>query len=172
MNKSNSNAIIETELKSRIGSIENILEADAIAYSGPIIDSVHNFLKRVIEPLQSKRERLVFLLETEGGYVEEAERIVNTLRHHYATVDFIVTSHAMSAGTVLVMSGDAIHMDYSAVLGPIDPQIQRPGGNALVPALGYLEQYERLIRKSAGGQLTSAELAYLIDKFDPAELYY
>ncbi len=78
----------------------------------------------------------------------------------------------MSAGTVLVMSGDSIYMDYSSALGPIDPQIQRAGGNALVPALGYLEQYDRLIKKSANGTLTSAELAYLIDKFDPAELYY
>ncbi len=41
----------------------------------------------------------------------------------------------------------------------------------MVPALGYLEQYKRLIDKSAAGNLTTAELAYLINKFDPAELY-
>ena len=70
------------------------------------------------------------------------------------------------------MAGDEIYMDYSAVLGPIDPQIASSGGMTLVPALGYLEQYDRLIKKSANGTLTSAELAYLVDKFDPAELYY
>src|SRR5262245_17559663 len=101
-----SNAIIETELKSRLGSIEDILDANVIAYAGPIIDLVPDLLKMAIEPLTPKRERLVFLIETEGGYVEDAERIVNILRHHYTIVDFVVTSHAMSAGTVLVMSGD------------------------------------------------------------------
>jgi hypothetical protein len=75
----------------------------------------------------------------------------------------------MSAGTVLVMSGDAIHMDYASVLGPIDPQVQR--GDQLVPALGHLEQYQRLIDKSGAGTLTTAELVYLVQNFDAAELY-
>jgi hypothetical protein len=60
-------------------------------------------------------------------------------------------------------------MDYFSVLGPIDPQLPKDG--KMVPALGYLEQYKRLIDKSNKGDLTTAELAYLINKFDPAELY-
>jgi hypothetical protein len=75
----------------------------------------------------------------------------------------------MSAGTVLVIAGDAIHMDYASTLGPIDPQVMNKEGR-WVPALGYLEQYERLVRKSVEGTLTTAELAYLIQNFDPAEL--
>ena len=35
---------------------------------------------------------------------------------------------AMSAGTILVMSGDDIYMDYYAVLGPIDPQVRNQNG--------------------------------------------
>jgi hypothetical protein len=76
----------------------------------------------------------------------------------------------MSAGTILVMAGDAIHMDYASVLGPIDPQVMGSGGQ-WVPALGYLAQYERLVEKSRDGTLTAAELAYLIKNFDPAALY-
>jgi len=75
----------------------------------------------------------------------------------------------MSAGTVLVMSGDSIYMDYYSVLGPIDPQSPKDGG--MIPVLGYLEQYKRLVEKSAKGNLTTAELAFLVQKFDPAELY-
>ena len=67
------------------------------------------------------------------------------------------------------MAGDAIHMDYASLLGPIDPQI--PRGNDRVPALGYLEQYNRLIKKSAKGELTTAEIVYLVQRFDPAEFY-
>jgi ClpP class serine protease len=76
----------------------------------------------------------------------------------------------MSAGTVLVMSGDTIHMDYASTLGPIDPQV-RNRAEQWVPALGYLEQYDRLVEKSKAGTLTTAELTYLLQNFDPAELY-
>jgi hypothetical protein len=41
----------------------------------------------------------------------------------------------------------------------------------MIPALGYLVQYERLIRKSKQGKLSTAELTFLIEKFNPAELY-
>lgn len=55
----------------------------------------------------------------------------------------------MSAGTVLVMSGNKIYMNYFSVLGPIDPQIERPGGT-MVPGLGYLIKYDRLIENPKG----------------------
>ncbi len=111
------------------------------------------------------------MLETPGGYIEVTQRIADTLRRHYKHIEFIVPDYAMSAGTILVMSGDVIRMDYFSVLGPIDPQVTRPGSDSYVPALGYLAQYERLIEKSKKGQLTTAEMAFLIEKFDPAELY-
>ena len=60
------------------------------------------------------------MLETIGGFAEVARRISDTFRRHYTVVDFLIPSHAMSAGTILAMSGDAIHMDYYSVLGPID----------------------------------------------------
>jgi membrane-bound ClpP family serine protease len=75
----------------------------------------------------------------------------------------------MSAGTVLTMAGDRIFMDYYSNLGPIDPQIAK--GDGFVPALGYLAKYEELIGKSAKGELTTAEMGYLVERFDPAELY-
>lgn len=166
-----SNRIIESELDARISEIERVTDADFVAYLGPILDGTPTDFKLAIEGNPPRHDRLLLLLETDGGYVEAAERIVNILRYHYKTVDFVITSHAMSAGTVLAMSGDNIYMDYSAVLGPIDPQVGRTGGEGLIPALGYLEQYKRLIERSARGDLTNAELAYLVERFDPAELY-
>ena len=109
------------------------------------------------------------VLQTDGGYVEVVERIVKILRNHYPHVSFIVPNYAFSAGTVLVMSGDVIRMDYYSVLGPIDPQIQLRG--RWIPAIGYLEKYDELIEKSNQGTLSSAELTFLVEKFDPAELF-
>lgn len=50
-------------------------------------------------------------------------------------------------------------MDYSSSLGPIDPQVFN--GKDWVPALGYLDQVEKMIEKSANNQLTEAEFIIL-----------
>ena len=68
------------------------------------------------------------------------------------------------------MSGDAIHMDYYSRLGPIDPQVENQGGR-MVPALGYLEKYQELIKKAQQGRITTAEVQLLIQGFDQAELH-
>ncbi|MBN2316119.1 MAG: hypothetical protein JXM79_19485 [Sedimentisphaerales bacterium] len=109
-------------------------------------------------------------METSGGFIEITQRIATVLRRHYKGVEFYVPDAAMSAGTVLVMSGDAIHMDYYSVLGPIDPQLPKPNGG-YVPALGYLKKYAELMDKANKGTLNTAEMTYLCSKFDPAELY-
>ena len=165
------NELIEAQIIDRLKQIERVTNSDVLAYSGPIADFTPDAFKAVIESLPRHRPKILVWLETQGGLVESAERIANVLRYHYRTVDFVVTTYAMSAGTILAMSGDSITMDYSSTLGPIDPQIRRSGGDRYVPALGYLEQYERLIDKSRLGKLTTAELAYLLQNFDAAELY-
>jgi hypothetical protein len=165
------NTFIEQQLDNYIGDLRTKLNADVISFSGPILSMIDDFLRDAIESIESKNEKLAVILQTSGGSIEVAERIANLFRFHYKYVDFIIPSHAMSAGTVLVMSGDDIYMDYYSILGPIDPQIEKAGTNALIPALGYLTYFERLVEKSREGTLTTAELAYLIQKFDAAELY-
>lgn len=168
----NANSIIEKEIRTRAQEVERLMNANLLTYVGPIDDGAQAFLKDAIETITPKKRSLVVSLETNGGYIEAAERIANIFRHHYRTVDFIVTTFAMSAGTVLVMSGDSIYMDYSATLGRIDPQLSRQGSSGYVPALGYLEQFKRLVEKSATAPgLSPAELAYLLRNFDPGELY-
>lgn len=172
MDPNTSNEVIEETLRSRINDVEKEMGADAIAYRGPIIYSIDDMIRDAVEGLLPKKKRIAVLLETDGGLIEVAERIARVFRHHYEFVEFVVTNSAMSAGTILVMSGDVIWMDYYSVLGPIDPQVQRAGVRGRwVPALGYLEKFSDLIKKSKRGKLSSAELAFLIDKFDPAELF-
>ena len=165
-----SNRIIERQLSDRLEAIEIAAKADVLTYVGPISPPADDQIKDAIEALERRRRSLWVFLETSGGYITVAERIARIFRHHYRVVEFVVSTYAMSAGTVLVMSGDAIHMDYASTLGPIDPQVQNRAGQ-WVPALGYLEQYGRLVEKSANGTLTTAELTYFVQNFDSAELY-
>ncbi|MGD0077377.1 MAG: serine dehydrogenasease [Sedimentisphaerales bacterium] len=179
----NSNEFIEQQLDERICAIEDHFSAggilaDSISFAGPILFGVDNLIRNAVEAKKEKasRNKLVFILTTTGGYSEVVHRIVDTVRHHYKTVDFIIPDYAYSAGTVLVMSGDEIYMDYYSRLGPIDPQIENPSGKML-PALGYLEQYKRLIdialgkAKGRAEPISPAEVQLLISAFDQAELY-
>ena len=137
--------------------------------AGGIQFTLDETVREALEHSPQRHSRIAVVLETPGGFIEVAERIVNVLRHHYETVDFYVPNRAMSAGTVLVMAGDAISMDYFSCLGPIDPQIQKEDGS-LVAALGYLEAFDALMAKAEASGLNTVEMAYLIAKFDPADI--
>ena len=108
---------------------------------------------------EGKADCLYFFLNTPGGSVEVAEKMVDIIRHHYDKVCFVVPDVAYSAGTILCMSGDKIYMDYSSCLGPIDPQVWN--GEQWVPALGYLDKVEEMIEKAKNNTLTNAEFINL-----------
>ena len=149
-------------------AIEEMLDADGLTIISPMHGGLEHRVKIAIEAREERRRTLFVILNTPGGVVEIVERIVRVLRQHYEEVKFIVPDRAMSAGTVLAMSGDEIMMDYHSCLGPIDPQLVRD--DRLVPALSYLAQYENLIAKSMQGELSTAELV-LLEKLDLAELH-
>ena len=146
-----------------------MLGADGLTILSPINWGLEHSVKVAIEACtEERREALAVVLDTPGGVVEVVERIVRVLRHHYDEVKFVIPNRAMSAGTVLAMSGDDILMDYHSCLGPIDPQL--PKDDRLVPALSYLSQFEALSEKSRTGELSTAEML-LLQKLDLAELH-
>ncbi len=152
----------------RLTEIEQHVNADAVTIFSPIAWGLEHRIRFAIEPRQDRRGSLLVILDTTGGVVEVVERIVRVFRTHYQEVKFLIPDRALSAGTILAMSGDAILMDYHSVLGPIDPQVEREG--KLVPALSYLHQYEALQVKSTAGTLTTADII-LLQKLDLAELH-
>src|SRR5437899_2157318 len=113
------NTIIEQQLDQHLATLGTSLDADALVYCGPIIYGGDDLIRDAVEGIVPKRPKLTVILETEGGYIEVAQRISDVFRHHYQSVEFVIPNHAMSAGTVLVMSGDSIRMDYYSILGPI-----------------------------------------------------
>ena len=158
----------QTHLNQYLGKIEAVLHADVLTIYSPILPGLENTVRSAIELFQERKSRIVVVLDTPGGIVEVVERIVHIIRHHYGEVDFQVPDRAMSAGTVFVMSGDRIFMNYFSCLGPIDPQIVK--NDELVPALSYLNQYQRLSEKAEVGQLNMADIT-LLSKLDLGELY-
>lgn len=155
-------ANVKETLKQRVIEIEQDFDADVVFYYGPIYPSVQRSFRDFIEQLKLEpdtKDRLVVFINSPGGSAETVEKLVEIIRFHYREVYFVVPDEAMSAGTIFCMAGDKIFMDYTSSLGPIDPQIHN--GKNWVPALGYLDQVERMIEKSANNTLTDAELVIL-----------
>jgi hypothetical protein len=178
---------VKDALRAHLVALEDHFKADCIFISGPIYPSMEKRFREFIEKLLSdgsagtaslastgaarkplsgtgpsdemKKPRIVVFLNTPGGSAETVEKLVELIRFHYREVFFVVPDEAMSAGTIFCMAGDRIYMDYSSSLGPIDPQVHN--GKDWVPALGYLDQVENMIKKSHAGTLSEAELVIL-----------
>lgn len=164
--------LFQTQLQGNRSALEQHFEADLIGYYGEISSAYLPWYRQRIEAIandgNSRREKLVVVLNTPGGEVEAVERMVEMQRYFYNEVYFVVPNMAMSAGTIFCMSGDKIFMDYTSSLGPIDPQVQSKDGK-WVPALGYLDKFEELLQKSKDGTLTGVEFA-IAQNQDLAEL--
>ncbi|MBA4393140.1 MAG: serine dehydrogenasease [Desulfobacca sp.] len=153
---------IQITLRDRLGKLEEYFESNVIFFYGAIYPGVEKVFRDFIEKLKAEtptQNRLTIVLSSPGGLAETVEKLVDIIRFHYPEVYFVVPDYAMSAGTIFCMSGDKIFMDYSSSLGPIDPQVFN--GKEYVPALGYLDQMERMIQKSKDGELSDAELLIL-----------
>ena len=161
-------AHIKDELTRHLDQIERKLGANVVAIISPILPGLEQRLRRAMDTLRCKKNSVVVILDTPGGVVEVVERMVAALRSLYGEIIVIVPNRAMSAGTILALIADRIMMNHLSCLGPIDPQIEKDG--KLVPALSYLNQYERLNKKAQEGVLTTAEYA-LLNKLDLSELY-
>lgn len=142
--------------------LEDALKSDVVFYHGQIHPSYFRMFRDFIEDVKQKSDRteetISVVLRTGGGSAETTERMVAVLRKHYTQVNFVVPDIAMSAGTIFCMSGDKIFMDYSSSLGPIDPQVQLPDTGDYVPALGYIDKVEDIVKKTS---LTPADVVML-----------
>ena len=87
---------------------------------------------------------LDLILHSPGGSAEAAESIVEYLRQRFNHIRVFIPLAAMSAATMVALSGDEIVMGQHSQLGPIDPQfiISTPEGPRSAPAKAILNQFE------------------------------
>lgn len=154
---------IKTTLETRVKELEAHFNADVVFYYGEFFPGAVKPFRDFIETLAVENRHgrnLAFFVNSPGGSAEVVEKLVEIMRYHYDHVSFVVPDSAMSAGTILCMSGNKIYMDYTSSLGPIDPQVQN-ANKQWVPALGYLDKVAELIEKSGKNTITDAELLLL-----------
>jgi hypothetical protein len=92
--------------------------------SGPINRHTSNRLySAVTDPSHSPLKPIFLLLHTTGGKVEPAYLISKCCKKSSPRFIVVVPRLAKSAGTLLALGADEIHMGIISELGPIDPQI-------------------------------------------------
>jgi hypothetical protein len=114
---------------------------------------------------------LTLLLHTPGGITNAAETIVDYLRKKFPSVEVIVPTYAMSAGTMISLASDCIVMGKQSQLGPIDPQM--PIGGTYVSASSIVDLFERAKADIIGpdGSLHAAHVwAPILQAMGPAVL--
>jgi len=100
------------------------------------------------------------IIETPGGFAERAEDIVKMIRNKFDDVAFIVPGAAMSAGTIMVMSGNEILLDPNSSLGPIDAQVS--DGAKRFSADAFLKGLEKIKEEvDSTGNLNKAYIPIL-----------
>jgi hypothetical protein len=161
MNKYDLDQTIIKVLNGNAKALEEELSSCVLAYFGNIHPGYFRQFRDAVEEVKELtdfKSRISILLRTGGGSAETAERMATVLREHFTEVYFLVPDAAMSAGTILCMSGDKIFMDYSSALGPIDPQVLSPDGSGYVAAMGYLDQVAAIVAKP---NLSPADVVFL-----------
>jgi len=72
----NANGIIEQQLDCCTRELENELVADGLCFSGDIAYGADDLIRDAMEERKNKRAKLAVVLETSGGYIEVAQRML------------------------------------------------------------------------------------------------
>jgi hypothetical protein len=123
-------------------------------------------IKDQIENLSGKA--LDVILETPGGMGEVAEDIVKIFRYKYTRVSFIIPGRAMSAGTIMTMSGDEILMEPSSALGPIDAQLQ--WRDQVISADAFLEGFDKIKKEAAVSNSLNRAYIPILSNISPGQI--
>ncbi|MBQ8033082.1 MAG: hypothetical protein IJ266_03920 [Elusimicrobiaceae bacterium] len=118
-------------------------------------------------------QNLDVILVTPGGSAQTVTRLVEVLRKKFQDIQFILPDMSMSAGTIMVMSGNEIIMTDNARIGPIDPQVPNKYGN-YVPAQSLLNLIEDIRERGekkmdSGGHPAWTDIQILLN-IDPKEI--
>lgn len=92
----------------------------------------------------SATDRLVLVIESSGGDAHAAYQLGMLYRGRAKHFTVAVPRWAKSAATLLCLAADRIIMTRIAELGPLDPQVKRPGETSLRPALYEYRAVEAL----------------------------
>ena len=176
-----------TNRAGKIENLEEMLNADVYFLvhnrrsDGSIDGTMIDVLRKMIR-FTKRREKATLVIQTPGGYADEAYYIGEFFREYYDETEAYVVSDCYSGGTMIALSTDRIYLSHSGCLGPID--IQRyymgegkeenwyPAPSGLIEALIKARENDDLdedLERTFRGKM-SVLATYFKDKYTYADL--
>lgn len=135
------------EIRKSIQEIKAIRHRPVVCYVTNVVKQMNSSISiddsddlpfnEMIASLPEDAREIDIVLVTPGGFAHQVAKFVNKLRPRFDNVCFIILNKAMSAGTILISSGDEIIMTNQSQIGPVDPQVRTKSGE-FVPAQAIL----------------------------------
>ena len=138
-----------------INTIQKITNRKLIVYEANIwnpakessisLDDIQPFVDLLYKI--EKDSDIDLLLNSAGGDIDAAEKIVYMCREHSKSFRVIIPEYAKSAATLIALASDVIVMGPTSELGPIDPQLYGPGpsgGIFQTSAQSFLDEFEQI----------------------------
>lgn len=111
---------------------------------------------------------LLLLLHTPGGLAESAETIVDYLWSKFPSIDALIPTYAMSAGTMIALGCQNVILGNQSQLGPTDPQLIFDGRP--YSAHSIVAQFDEAKKDIANNIDMAHAWAPMLQKFGPALL--
>lgn len=115
-----------------------------------------------------KARELDLILHSPGGEAEAADSIVKYIRKKFDHVRVLVPLAAMSAATMLALSGDEIVMGSHSQLGPIDPQVGIGGGQYSTRSI--IQQFRQAVDETSKNPNAILAWSPLLQRIGPGLL--
>jgi hypothetical protein len=94
-----------------------------------------------------RQQNIDLLLQSPGGDIDAAEKIVYMCRQKAGEFRVIVPEYAKSAATLIALASDKVIMGLASELGPIDAQLAGPGPGGAVfqtSAQSFIDEFNRI----------------------------
>lgn len=134
-----------------IASIEGLTGRQLIVYEANLWSQMSSLGEGDIQPFADlltripRKQNVDLLLQSPGGDIDAAEKIVYMCRQIAGGFRVIVPEYAKSAATLIALASDQVIMGLASELGPIDAQV---------------------LTKGPGGFIFPASAQFFIDEFD------
>lgn len=101
---------------------------------------------KLIREKKNPKESLILLLDTSGGNVYSAVKIMDTLRTKYKSITIAIPQEAKSSGTMMCCGANKLIMGPISELGPLDkPMIHPDDETARISALDIVKSIDGML---------------------------
>ena len=151
------------ELKEQLGILSEKRKVTAMLFytSGDIDYYKASSLLRILRK-EPSIENLDLIIDSGGGDITMAVKIVNICKNYSNKFTVIVPFFAKSAATMIALSADDLILGKAGELGPIDPQVKHPAFDMFFPASSIKNALEFI--ESSNDPYIKMTMA---DKLDP-----